>query len=307
MSEGMGAADGRAGVFSGIAVFFLVLTIIPVMDGIAKLLGGSYHPLQLVWVRYLVQLVICLPLLLVREGPAGLKSQNDGLQILRALLSVVSAATFFAAIRTMPLADAIAVSFIYPFVIVALAPVVLGERVGIWRWSAVIAGFIGVLIIVRPGFETISGGILLALASGVGYAVMILLTRRLAGAVPPLTTMTITGLTAFVVAGLPMPWLWIQPTLTDLALMIAMGLIGTVCQLLIILAYERAPASVLAPFGYWELVTAALVGFVMFGDWPLPMTWLGMAIIAASGIVIGWREQIVARRRAVVPVPSVPG
>jgi drug/metabolite transporter (DMT)-like permease len=204
----------------------------------------------------------------------------------------MSAGFFFAAVQFMPLADALAVSFVYPFIVTALAGLVLGEQVGPWRWSAVVVGFVGIMIIIRPGFAAPSWGIPFALTAGTSFAMIILITRKLAGADPPALTLGATALVAAAIGSLALPFVWVTPAPADWSLMLLGGLVGTGCQLMLVMAYERASAAQLAPFAYVEVVSAAVIGLFLFGDWPDRVTWLGIAIVVASGVVIAWRESV---------------
>jgi drug/metabolite transporter (DMT)-like permease len=197
---------------------------------------------------------------------------------------------FFTAIAAMPIADAIALVFIYPFIVTALSPVVLGESVGVWRWSAVIVGFAGAMVIIQPGFREISPAMLWAAGCGTCYACYVLMTRRMAGSDRPAVTLLMTGLVGTVMSTAILPLHWMMPTVPDFALMASLGAMAALGHYLIIVAHERASAPQLAPYGYVEIVSATVVGFVMFGDVPALATWAGMAIIVASGIVIAWRE-----------------
>ncbi|MGI9477500.1 MAG: DMT family transporter [Hyphomicrobiaceae bacterium] len=281
---------------AGMALMVLAMTLIPVMDGIAKLLSARYPTFEIVWARYFFHFVLLLPLVLHRYGAGAFKLQRPGLQLFRGSLLMVSTACFFGAIATIPLADTLAIVFVYPFIVTALAPWFLGERVGVWRWGAVAVGFIGALIVIRPGFQVLSPAMLMALAAGSIYAVYVLVTRKMAGSDPPLKTLLMTGVVGTVVMTLLLPFVWITPTMPDLMMMVSLGILAAAGHYMIIVAHEWASAPQLAPFGYVEMVSATIVGYLLFGDLPAAITWLGIIIIVLSGIVIAWREGSVARR-----------
>ncbi len=285
----------------GIVLILIGLSFIPLMDGIAKLLGKEINPIQLVWLRYGVQLLICLPIAALCYPRQLLRPAAPGLQLLRGLLGLGAAGFFFQSVTTLPLADALAVSFVYPFIITALSPLVLGERVGPWRWAAVMLGFVGVLIIIQPGVTDLSPGIMFALAAGTCYATIILITRRVAGTDPAVVTLTLTALTAFLAVAALQPGVWQWPTQNQWLLVIAAGITGTFCQLLIIFAHEKATASSLAPFAYVEVISAVFLGWLLFGDWPVLTTWIGIAVVVAAGLVIAWREAV---RRSPAPAKN---
>lgn len=276
----------------GILLLLAAAVLIPISDGFAKILAKDLPTAQIVWLRYGLQTALVLPIVFWWHGQRVFRVAHPFTQALRSLLITGAAFCFFSAIRTIPLADTVAVFFINPFIITALSPFILGERVGVLRWSAVVAGFIGTLIIVRPGFQEIEVGTLYALGAGTCFAFFVLVTRRLAGGDPPLVTTFLTGLGAFVLVSLITPFVWVEVEPAHYGPIIGMGVLGCVFSLLVILAYERASASQLAPFGYAEIAAAAIVGWVMFGHFPDAMTWLGMAVIAASGLFIAWREAV---------------
>ncbi len=279
----------------GIAFLVLAAVLIPISDGFAKVLAADLPPVQIVWLRYFSQTSLILPIVIWIYGRRALATRSPITQIVRSLLITGAAFCFFSSVVTIPLADAVAVFFVSPFIVTALSPLVLGERVGIWRWSAVTAGFIGTLIIVRPGFEAFEVGMLYALGAGVCFALFVLVTRRLAGGDPPLVTTFITGLGATALTAIALPWVWVALTPPMIWPIAIMAVLGCLFSVFVILAYEHAGAAQLAPFGYVEIAAAAVVGWVLFGQLPDWMTWFGIAIIVSSGLVIAWRERV--RRR----------
>jgi drug/metabolite transporter (DMT)-like permease len=279
----------------GAMLMLAAMPIIPVMDATAKFLSDSYHTVQLVWARYFFHLLLFLPFVLWRYRSRLFRPSRPGLQLLRGTMLMTSTGLFFAAIALMPLADTLAVVFIYPFVITALSPFVLDERVGPRRWMAVTTGFVGALIIIRPGAGILSAGVPFAVAAGAVYACYALSTRKLAGTDPPLVTLTFTGLVGAAVTTLALPFVWVTPQLADWPLMLLLGLCAATGHLCFIIAHEKATASQLAPLGYSEIVSATLLGYAVFGDFPDSLTWLGIAVIVASGVYISLRE---GKRRA---------
>ena len=288
----------------GIALVIIGAIIIPISDGLVKLMSDRYAAVELVWLRYSLQTAALLPLMLYWYGLSAFRTRDPTSQFLRAVFITSAAVCFFTAVKTIPLADAVAVFFIQPFVVTALAPLVLGERVGVWRWSAVAAGFLGALIIIRPGLETVNTGTLFALGAGASFACFILITRRMAGNDPPMVTNFLTSLGATLLISPAVPFVWMTPAAADWPVLLWIALLGTAFSILIVLAYEYAPASVLAPFFYIELISAAVVGYLLFSDIPDAATWAGMAVIAASGLVIVWRENV-RRPAGSVPIGKV--
>ena len=268
------------------------MTIIPIMDGIAKHLTASFHPLQVVWARYFFHFVLFLPLVLYRYRGGAFRLSRPRLQLLRGTLLWVSTMCFFSAIQVLPLADTIAIVFVYPFVVTALAPWLVGDSVGRLRWTAVGIGFIGALFVIRPGLESVSVAMLLALAAGVGYAGYVLSTRKLAGSDPALVTLLMTGVVGTAGSTVILPFVWTSPEPGQLLLMVLIGLMAASGHYLIILAHEYSSAPQLAPYAYVEIIAATIVGLIVFGDFPDAATWLGIGIIVASGIFIAWREAV---------------
>ncbi len=281
---------------TGILLLVAAAILIPISDGFAKILTQDLPAAQVVWLRYGSQTLLILPIALWWHGWRIFHTAKPLTQALRSALITIAAFCFFSAVKTIPLADTVAVFFVNPFVITALSPLVLGERVGVWRWSAVVTGFLGAMIVVRPGFEVLDVGHFYAMGAGTAFALFVLVTRRLAGGDPPLVTTFLTGLGALAVTSLVAPFVWVDVSMVHAGPIIGMGALGCVFSILVILAYERASASQLAPFGYVEIAAAAAVGWVMFRDFPDALTWVGIAVISASGIVIALREARLARR-----------
>lgn len=293
----IGMPDTRAGretnppPIIGVALMMAAMMVVPLMDGIAKHLSATFSVAQVTWARYFFHLVILLPVVLWRHGAAALLLRRPVLQIVRGGFLLGSTFLFFGAIAVMPIADAIALVFVAPLIVTALSPVVLGEQVGVRRWLAVIVGFLGVLVIVRPGMSAFHWGMLLALGAGSIYAFYSLATRRLSGSAPPLVTLTYTALLGAVVMSAVVPFFWITPTTTELAWMALMGAVAAAGHFLIIKSFEYAEASLLAPLGYSEIISATAVGYLVFGDFPDEWTWAGVAVIIASGIYVSLRER----------------
>lgn len=276
----------------GIGLMLASVALLPVMDGLAKSMTGTFAATQLVWARFLVQSLLIVPLALATSPRAMLRPSRPALQVARGVGILLGTFLFFGAIRTMPIADALALLFIAPLIVTALSPLVLGEPVGVRRWAAVLVGFAGALVVLRPGLTALQPGALLALGAGVSFAGYVLLTRRLSHAAPPLVTLAWTSLVCLSAASLALPAVWVTPEPLQVAKMAAMGTIGAGGHYLMIRAFEKAPAALLAPFGYGEIVTATIIGYYWFGDFPDGPTWVGIAILAASGIYISLRERV---------------
>ena len=279
----------------GIALIVTAMLVVPFMDAIAKLLSAQYPVLQLVWARFFFQFLVVTPLALWRHSPIGFVTKQPFLQVGRGLFLLAATVCFWAAIKYIPLADAIALLFFDAVIIVSLSALVLRERVQTSRWVAAGVGLIGVLMIVRPGFEAFHWASLLALAAAVFFSAFFLSNRVLAGEVVPLVALSYQSVGGFLVMTAIMPFIWVTPTATDLALMLAIGLIGATGHLLLIRAFEHADASLLAPYLYAEIIMQVVLGYWLFNDLPGSWTWLGIALIIIVGIFLSIAQKKASR------------
>ena len=274
----------------GIALMTGCMSFFPLMDAVSKLLQDRLHVAEVVFGRSVIYFLMVLPFLIYRHGFHWLTPSRPWLQVIRGSLSTGSSILFTLTLAFLPLADTLAIFFVHPLLATALSPVVLGERVGVWRWSAVFVGFIGALIIIQPGFAEVSPATLLALSAGLCFALSQLTTRQLAHADPALTTMAMTSLIAIAVTGGMLPFVWVTPTLWECFLIAVAGFVAFAGYWMLTLAYDYAAASQLAPFTYVEIVGATILGYMLFGDFPASVTWAGIGLIVGSGVVIAWRE-----------------
>lgn len=289
---------------AGIGCMLLGVSVVPLMDGIAKFLSSDFHVLQIVWARFAFHIAWLLPILLWRFRPRELLPRHPALQLLRGGFLLGATLCFFTAIRVMPIADALALLFISPMICTLLSPWVLGEHVGPWRWAAVAAGFVGALVVIRPGFGVFQWISLLALAAGAMHGGYLVTTRRLSGSTSPMVTLFFTALVGLVTMSFALPLVWTTPAAGDWLLMGLMGLFAAGGHFLIIRSFDQAPAPIVAPIGYFEIVVATVIGYYVFGDFPDSWTWAGISIIVASGIVIALRE---SRSRRSAPLPESAG
>ena len=214
------------------------------------------------------------------------------MHILRALLLMGSTFNFFLALTYQGIAETLAVFFVQPLVVTVLSPLVLGEHVGIRRWLAVLVGFVGTLIIIRPGLVAINPGSLLGFAAGTSLACYMLLTRRIAGQASALATTYYTTLMGSAIATIAVIFVWKQPTTDQWLLMVLLAGIAAAGHYLIVRAYDYAEASLLAPLAYTEMIMAVILGWLFFGDFPDAWTFVGVAILIASAIYISYRERM---------------
>ncbi len=281
----------------GALLMLAAMVLLPIMDGVAKGLSDRYPVLQVVWARYLFHLIAMLPIVLLRYRPAELVPRRAGLQLVRGALLLAGTALFFGGLAQLPQATVLALFFVSPLVVTVLAPLLLGERVGLWRILAVVVGFAGVILILRPGSGTLSWGAALALGAGVVHGFYMIFTRRLAGSAPPLVTLGYTAVVGAVIMSVVMLFVWVTPTPVDFLLMILVGVLAAGGHFLIIKAFDHAPATFLAPLGYAEMVTAILYGFLAYGHLPDPLGWFGIAVIVGAGVAVTLWESRGARRR----------
>jgi drug/metabolite transporter (DMT)-like permease len=283
------APHAPAKVASAVMLMLGAMAILPVMDSAAKYLGMFMPVAMCVWARFFFQSVFVAPVVIHKYGPGVLLPKDAGFQIGRSLCLVFANGAFFWGLRFLPLADMLALFFISPILVTALSPFVLGEKVDTKRWLAVLVGFAGVLVIIRPGFEEVNAGTALGILSGVLYAVFVLLTRRIRG-LPVLVTTLYNALPGAIAVTLLAPLFWQWPTMDQWLLLLAIGIISICAHYMLIMSFERAPASLLAPFAYSEIISGTIVGYYWFGDMPDSWTFAGAAILIASGLFISWHE-----------------
>ena len=264
--------------------------MLPIMDGFAKYLSSTLPVLQITWSRYFFTIVITLPIMLFFYRKNLTWTEQPKLQLIRGLLLFCANILFFYSISIISLAKAITLAFIAPLIVTALSPFLLGEKVGYKRWAAVITGFIGSLIVIRPGFVELNLASIAALGTGVLYGFYLIITRKLHDSDNPLLTLLLTGIVGAVLGSLIMPTVWVSPTITEWYMMFAIGFFASLGHLFIILSLRYADASKLAPFGYFEIVTSIIISYYFFNHFPDSWTLLGLFIIISSGIYIFRRE-----------------
>jgi drug/metabolite transporter (DMT)-like permease len=285
------ADDVRARLF-GIGLMCAALFFFACLDAIAKWLTGSLPILEVVWARYASHFIIALLVVNPWTMPGLMKTQRPWLQIGRSALLFASTACNFVALRYLQLDQTATISFTTPFIIALLAGPLLGEWIHWRRWIAIIVGFCGVLLVTRPGFGGIHPAAIFSLISMICYALYNIMTRFLAGQDTTGTTMFYTALVGFLAASVPLPAVWVTPTEPlVIAGMIAVGAFGWIGHLFLIIAHRYAPAPVLAPYIYTQLIWYVGAGFLVFGDLPNAFTLAGAAIVTASGLYLLYRER----------------
>ena len=264
--------------------------MLPIMDGFAKYLSSTLPVLQITWSRYFFTVVIVLPIMLIFFRKNLTWTEKPKLQLIRGLLLFCANILFFYSISIISLAKALTLAFIAPLIVTALSPVLLGEKVGFRRWAAVVIGFIGSLIVIRPGFVEFNLASIAALGTGILYGFYLIITRKLHDADNPLLTLLLTGIVGAILGTMIMPTVWVQPTITEWYMMFAIGFFASIGHLFLILSLKYADASKLAPFSYFEILPNIIIGYYFFNHFPDSWTFIGLFIIISSGTYIFKRE-----------------
>jgi drug/metabolite transporter (DMT)-like permease len=273
-----------------------------ISDTISKTLTSRYPIPLLVWARWGSQVIAMLVWLAPTMGARMVHTRQLRMQLIRGALLIASSAFFFTSLRYLPLAEATALNYLTPTLVILIAIVFLGERLTFARGAFVVAGLGGMLMIVQPGADIFKGAALFALLSATCYAFYQITTRMLA-AEDPRVSLFYPALVGTVIMTLIWPWFGSSIEVfawTDVLLFLCLGINGTVGHFLLILAFQRAPASALTPFTYVHLVFATSIGWLVFGDLPGGLTFAGMALVAGSGLWLTWHE----RRKALIAAPE---
>jgi drug/metabolite transporter (DMT)-like permease len=287
----------------GMALMAGCMLVLPFMDAIAKYMANveGMSPGQVNFYRFFFQMVCILPFLLAIQGRSALSAKRPRLNLLRGVLHAAASLMFFTAVKYMPLADVFAIYFVEPFILTALSAIFLGEKVGWRRWLAIVVGFGGAMIVIQPSYAVFGLTSLLPVACAFLYALYMFLNRAIGEADSPVTMQTMAGIGGTLFMGvvliggnaagqddfaisLPTSWL-------GLVLLVILGSISGYAHLIVVRAFRMAPLSVLAPFQYFEIIAATILGYALFNDFPTVSKWVGILIIVGSGLFILWREQ----------------
>ena len=264
--------------------------IVPIMDAFAKYLSSSMDVLQITWARYFFTVIFTVTLMLLFYRKSFVWTKKPVLQLIRGLIFVFSTYLFFYAISEISLPKALTLAFVAPICVTALSPFFLDERVGIKRWTAVSLGFIGTLIVIRPGFIEFNLPTFAALGNGICYGFYLIITRKLSKSDNSLLTLLFSGLVGTILISFFLPNVWVNPSLNQWFMMATIGFIASVAHLFIILSLKYADASKLAPLGYTEIITNILISYYYFKELPDNWTYLGLFIIVLSGLYISKQE-----------------
>ncbi|MCF3639762.1 DMT family transporter [Rhizobium sp. TRM95111] len=292
-----------AALMQGLGLMIFAMTVLPGMDAIAKYLSTfeDMSPGQVSFYRFFFQVACTLPLLLTVGGAESLRPKRPWVNLFRGVLHAAASLLFFIAVKYMPLADVFAIYFVEPFILTAMTALFLGERVGWRRWLAIVVGFCGALVVIQPSFVLFGTTALLPVGCAVIYALYLFLNRAVGLEDSPLTMQTVAGFGGTLFMGAVLLGgaatgnadfaLSLPGSLPVFLLLVVLGSLSGYAHLLVVRAFRLAPLSLLAPFQYFEIISATVLGYAVFGDFPTPGKWLGIGIIVSSGLFIIWREQ----------------
>ena len=264
--------------------------MLPFMDAIAKYLSSELSFFQITWARYFFTVFFTFPFIFLFFKKQLKWSENPKLQFYRGLSLFLANICFFYSISIISMAKALTLAFVAPLITTSLSPVFLGETVGLRRWSAVIIGFLGILIVIRPGIIEFNFASIAAVGTGCFYGIYLIITRKLHSTDSPLLTLLLTGVVGATIASFVVPAVWINPTLIQWSWLALMGIFACLGHILLIYSLQYADASKLAPFGYFEIVPNIILGYYLFNDLLDLWSFIGLFIIISSGLYIIRRE-----------------
>jgi drug/metabolite transporter (DMT)-like permease len=291
-------------ILPGVALMIAFCIVAPMLDVFAKLAAATVPVGQITAARFVGQGILMLPVVLLMRLPWGVDRRMAALIALRAAMLMLSTYSFVAAIRLMPIADALAIAFVEPFILLFLGRFLFGDEVGPRRIAASCMGFAGALLVIQPSLAVFGPVALFPLGTAFSFAFYMLVTRQLAARLHPVTMQLHTSIAG---AAICLPLLWafqgsgiasldpVTPQGMDWVWLAGVGFWAAVSHIFMTYALKFAPSATLAPLHYLEIVAAVTLGYLVFGDFPNPMTWAGIAVIVASGLYIIHRERITAR------------
>ena len=288
----------------GILLMIGFCALAPMGDAIAKLLGDTIPLGQLLLVRFLAQVVLLVPIIWWCGGTLRMTPRLFRLTILRAILHIIGIGAMFSALRYLPLADALAIAFVMPFLSLLLGKFVLGETVGSLRLMACCVGFIGTLLVIQPSFAAVGLPALLPLVVAISFSLFMLVTRHVAKEMDPITLQAVSGAIASLILAVIFAVTWereidalriVMPDSRDMILLLAIGVIGTGAHLLMTWSLRFAPSATVAPMQYLEIPFATIIGWLVFKDLPNGLAALGILITMAAGLFIVYRERVTAQ------------
>lgn len=290
----------------GMALMAFCMVVLPMMDAIAKYMANveTMSPGQVTFYRFFIQLVVLAPVFFWTVGGFG-KVKRPWMNMLRGALHAGASLMFFTAVKYMPLADVFAIYFVEPFMLTIMSALFLGEKVGWRRWLAILVGFGGAMIVIQPSFEIFGWTSLLPIACAFLFTLYLFLNRALGDVDSPLTMQMMSGvggtalmgvvLLAGNAAGIADFEMSLPGSSLGVILLLILGSLSGYVHLLVVRAFRMASVSLLAPFQYFEIISATVLGYLLFSDFPTPSKWVGIVIIVASGLFIIWRERVQTR------------
>ena len=286
----------------GILLMLGFCVLAPLGDSIAKYLGGTIPLLQLLLVRFGLQAVLLLPYAAVKRIGMRMDRRLFRLTLLRTGLHIIGIGAMFSALRFLPLADAIAIVFVMPFILLLLGKYVLGEEVGRRRLMAAVVGFAGTLMVIQPSFAAVGWPALLPLTVAVAFSLFMLVTRHIARDIDPIALQAVSGVMAvpvlavlLLVPGEAQALSLVMPTATEMVLLFGIGALGTMAHLVLTWSLRYAPAATVAPMQYLEIPVATVIGWLVFRDLPNGLAGVGIALTVAAGLYVILRERSVSR------------
>lgn len=288
----------------GIFLMLGFCALVPLGDAMAKVLGSTIPLVQLLFIRFLAQVVLLLPIVLWTGGTLRMTPRLLKLTAVRTVLHMIGIGGMFTALRFLPLADAVAIAFVMPFIMLLLGKMVLNEQVGPRRLAACAVGFVGTLLVIQPSFAIVGLPALLPLGVALFFALFMLVTRQVAKDIDPISLQVVSGIMATFGMGIVLlidqvvdvPGInMVSPTNNEMMLLAAVGILGTIAHLLMTWSLRFAPSATLAPMQYLEIPFATFVGWVVFHDLPNGIAALGIMITVAAGLYIVFREGRLAR------------
>jgi len=280
----------------GIMLMLAAFVTFSCMDTISKLLGTmGYEAVLITWGRLLAQIVLLMPVVAMQGGLGVLRTRHPWPQFLRGMGMLAAGVFFISGLYFLPLATMTAINFVGPFLVTILSIVFLKEHVGKHRWIAILVGFAGALVIIRPGGDSFHWASLFAVGGACGWSVAVITTRMVQKDDATLTTLMWTAIIGFIGCSLMLPFFWKTPTPLAVLCMIGMSIGGTAGQFLMIRALRYAGASVLAPFAYSQIIWSTALGYLIWREFPDQWTWLGAAIIIACGLYVWYRERMTSQ------------
>ena len=283
---------GGDSVLRGVFYMCLSTAVFPILNTMVKYLGEHYPMAELFWARYCGHLIYCLIVFMPRYGLSLFATKYPKVQLIRAILLFTASGCYYVALLTVDLSTAAAIMFVGPIIVTALSVPMLRERVGPRRWAAIIVGFLGAVIIIRPGVGVIQWGAILVLLDALFYSIYQILSRKVGSIDAAPVSITLTGAGGLIIASIILPFCHIvlPQNWFDAMLFMLLGALGLAGHFFVVKAMQWGRASIVAPVGYLELVGATFMGWLVFGNFPDGLTWAGAAVIVASGLYITYRE-----------------